>query len=92
MYGRCCTGTATAGEPERHVTTTGSILLLLALVGGLVAVDRLFRRHFHQRGDRTVGARQRDPQTSWHRPTGEVIDELTGRRDEAESRTPDERR
>jgi len=47
------------------------------VIAAVVVVDWLFRKHFRQDGDRTVGARQRGPQVGWKRPTGEVIDELT---------------
>lgn len=51
----------------------GALLAVLAVV----VVDWLFRRFFRQEGDRTVGARQRGPQTDWKRHTGEVINEVT---------------
>ncbi len=62
----------------------GFWLAVLLVVAAVVAVDWLFRRHFRQEGDRTVGARQRGPQTQWKHPTGQVIDEMT--RDDASSR------
>ncbi len=50
-----------------------AVLLVVVAVG---AVDWLFREYFRQKGDRTLGARQRGPQTGWKRPTGEVIEEM----------------
>lgn len=52
-------------------------LAVLLVVVAVVAVDWVFRKYFRQEGDRTLGARQRGPQTGWKRPTGEVIDEMT---------------
>ncbi len=54
-----------------------SLVAVLLVVGAVLGADRLLRRYFRQEGDRTVGARQRGPQTAWRRPTGEVVDDLT---------------
>ena len=51
-----------------------AVVLVLAAVA---AVDWGFRTYFRQEGDRTLGTRQRGPQTGWKRPMGDVIDEMT---------------
>jgi hypothetical protein len=62
-------------------------LAVLLVVVAVIGTDWVFRRYFRQEGDRTLGARQRGPQTGWKHPTGEVIDEMT--RDNASNKRSD---
>ena len=80
-----CSRSGTVEDEEGEAVELWVAVLLIVLT--VVVVDQLFRRYFRQEGDRTLGARQRGPQTGWKHPTGEVIDEMT--RDNASNKRSD---